>query len=165
MDALALTDHGNMFGVLRFEQACRKAGIKPIIGCEVYVAAGSRHERNTTERGKNYYHLILLAKNEEGYRNLMQLDSMAFTEGMYYKPRIDNEILRQHSGGLVCLSACLAGQLPQLLLTGKMKEAEDFVLQYQEIFGKELHKRVHSAVVSSNVFIFPFFSVDKTDSC
>lgn len=137
MDALALTDHGNMFGVLRFEQACRKAGIKPIIGCEFYVAAGSRHERNTTERGKNYYHLILLAKNEEGYRNLMQLDSMAYTEGMYYKPRIDNEILRQHSGGLVCLTACLAGQLPQLLLTGKIKEAEEFVLQYQEIFGKE----------------------------
>lgn len=137
MDALALTDHGNMFGVLRFEQACRKAGIKPIIGCEFYVAAGSRHAKNTTERGKNYYHLILLAKNEEGYRNLMQLDSAAYTEGMYYKPRIDNEILRQHSGGLVCLSACLAGQLPQLLLTGKMKEAEDFVRQYQEIFGKE----------------------------
>ena len=113
------------------------AGIKPIIGCEFYVAAGSRHAKNTTERGKNYYHLILLAKNEEGYRNLMQLDSVAYTEGMYYKPRIDNEILRQHSGGLVCLTACLAGQLPQLLLTGKMKEAEDFVHQYQEIFGKE----------------------------
>ena len=137
MDALALTDHGNMFGVLRFEQACRKAGIKPIIGCEFYVAAGSRHEKNTTERGKNYYHLILLAKNEEGYRNLMQLDSAAYTEGMYYKPRIDDEILRRHSGGLICLTACLAGQLPQLLLTGKMQEAGEFVLRYQEIFGRE----------------------------
>lgn len=137
MEALALTDHGNMFGVLRFEQACRKAGIKPIIGCEFYVAAGSRHERRPTERGKNYYHLILLAKNEEGYRNLMHLDSIAYTEGMYYKPRIDDEVLRQHSGGLVCLTACLAGQLPQLLLTGKRQEAEEFVLRYKELFGRE----------------------------
>ena len=137
MEALALTDHGNMFGVLRFEQACRKAGIKPIIGCEFYVAAGSRHEKKTTERGKNYYHLILLAKNEEGYRNLMHLDSIAYTEGMYYKPRIDDEVLRRHSGGLVCLTACLAGQLPQLLLTGKLQEAEEFVLRYQAIFGRE----------------------------
>ncbi len=137
MSALALTDHGNMFGVLKFEQACRKAGTKPIIGCEFYVAAGSRHEKRTTERGKNYYHLILLAKNEEGYRNLMHLDSIAYTEGMYYKPRIDDEVLRKHSGGLVCLTACLAGQLPQLLLTGKMQEAEEFVRRYQEIFGRE----------------------------
>ncbi len=137
MHALALTDHGNMFGILKFEQACRKAGIKPIIGCEFYVAAGSRHEKRTTERGKNYYHLILLAKNEEGYRNLMHLDSIAYTEGMYYKPRIDDEVLRKHSGGLVCLTACLAGQLPQLLLAGKLQEAEEFVLRYKELFGRE----------------------------
>ena len=116
MSALALTDHGNMFGALRFEQACHKAGINPLVGCEFYVAAGSRHERKGSEQGNKYYHLILIAKNVEGYRNLMMLTSRSFTEGMYYKPRIDEELLRMYCGGLICLSACLAGQLPQLLL-------------------------------------------------
>ena len=137
MNALALTDHGNMFGSLRFEQQCHKAGINPLVGCEFYVAGGSRHERKGTEQGNKYYHLVLIAKNEEGYRNLMMLTSFSYTEGMYYKPRIDEELIRQYSGGLVCLSACLAGELPQLLLTGKDKEAEDLVNRYREIYGKE----------------------------
>ena len=137
MTALALTDHGNMFGALRFEQQCHKEGIKPLVGCEFYVAEGSRLEHKGTGLGSKYFHLILIAKNQEGYRNLMYLTSVSFTDGMYYKPRIDEEVLRQHSSGLVCLSACLAGQLPQLLLAGKRQEAEDFVLNYQEIFGKE----------------------------
>ncbi len=137
MSALALTDHGNMFGALRFEQACHKAGINPLVGCEFYVAAGSRHERKGSEQGNKYYHLILIAKNVEGYRNLMMLTSRSFTEGMYYKPRIDEELLRMYCGGLICLSACLAGQLPQLLLANKTQEAEELVLRYREIFGAE----------------------------
>lgn len=135
MTALALTDHGNMFGALRFEQQCHKANINPLVGCEFYVAAGSRHERKGTEQGNKYYHLVLIAKNIEGYRNLMMLNSFSYTEGMYYKPRIDEELIRKYSGGLVCLSACLAGELPQLLLSGKDKEAEELVLLYREIYG------------------------------
>lgn len=137
MTALALTDHGNMFGSLRFEQECHKQGINPLVGCEFYVAGGSRHERKGTEQGNKYYHLILIAKNEEGYRNLMMLTSLSYTEGMYYKPRIDEELIRKYSSGLVCLSACLAGELPQLLLTGKDEEAENLVLRYRQIFGAQ----------------------------
>lgn len=137
MPALALTDHGNMFGALRFEQQCHKAGINPLVGCEFYVAGGSRHERKGTEQGNKYYHLVLIAKNVEGYCNLMMLNSLSFTEGMYYKPRIDEELIRKYSGGLVCLSACIAGQLPQLLLSGKDQEAEELVLSYRSIFGAE----------------------------
>ncbi|WP_041610622.1 DNA polymerase III subunit alpha [Treponema brennaborense] len=137
MSALALTDHGNMFGALRFEQLCHKEGIKPLVGCEFYVAGSSRHEHKGTEQGNKYYHLILIAKNVEGYRNLMMLTSRSYTEGMYYKPRIDEELIREYSGGLVCLSACLAGQLPQLLLNNQNKEAEDLVRRYRDIFGAE----------------------------
>ncbi len=135
--ALALTDHGNMFGSLRFEQECHKAGIKPLVGCEFYVAGGSRHERTGTEQGNKYYHLILIAKDVEGYKNLCMLNSRAFTEGFYYKPRIDVELLKLYSKGLVCTSACLAGQLPRLLLAGQNKEAEEMIVLYQSIFGKE----------------------------
>ena len=135
--ALALTDHGNMFGSLRFEQQCREAGIKPLIGCEFYVAGASRFERTGTEQGNKYYHLILIAKNIEGYKNLCMLNSRAFTEGFYYKPRIDLELIQKYASGLVCTSACLAGQLPRLLLAGKTAEAEQMIVQYQSIFGKE----------------------------
>lgn len=137
MTALALTDHGNMFGVLRFEQLCHQEGINPLVGCEVYVAGGSRLERTGTEQGNKYYHLVLIAKNVEGYKNLSMLCSKAYTEGMYYKPRIDWEILQQYSGGLICLSACLAGQLPQLLLSGKKDEAEELIKQYSALFGPD----------------------------
>ncbi len=135
--ALALTDHGNMFGSLRFEQKCHAAGIKPLVGCEFYVAGGSRTERTGTEQGNKYYHLILIAKNIEGYQNLCKLTSRSYTEGFYYKPRIDAELLRQYSGGLVCTTACVAGQLPQLLLNGQHEQAETFIKEYQEIFGKD----------------------------
>ncbi|MCQ2580161.1 MAG: DNA polymerase III subunit alpha [Treponemataceae bacterium] len=137
MTALALTDHGNMFGSLRFEQACHKAGINPLVGCEFYVAPGSRHEQKGSEEGNRYYHLILIAKNVQGYKNLCMLTSRAFTEGMYYKPRIDLELLEKYHDGLICLSACLAGQLPQLLLAGKRKEAEELVKKYRDIFGPD----------------------------
>ena len=137
MKALALTDHGNMFGALRFEQECRKQGLNPLVGSEFYVAGGSRLERTGTEQGNKYYHLVLIAKNEEGYRNLMVLSSKAFLEGMYYKPRIDEELIQQYSGGLICLTACIAGQLPQLLLNGQKQEAENFVQKYSALFGKD----------------------------
>lgn len=135
--AIAITDHGNMFGAIRFYQECIKQEMNPIIGSEFYVAPGHRGERSTTEHQTKYYHLVLLAKNEEGYRNLMVLSSKSYTEGMYYKPRIDEELLRTYSGGLICLSACLAGQLPALLLEGKTAEAEALARRYRDIFGDE----------------------------
>ncbi|OJF77027.1 MAG: DNA polymerase III subunit alpha [Treponema sp. CETP13] len=135
--ALALTDHGNMFGVLRFEQACHKEGINPLVGCEFYVAPGDRHDKKQDDLGNRYYHLVLIAKNVEGYKNLSWLCSKGYTEGMYYKPRIDLELLKKYSGGLVCLTACLAGELPKLLLANKNAEAEKFVNTYRDIFGKE----------------------------
>ncbi len=133
--AIAITDHGNMFGALRFYRECIEQGMNPLIGCEFYVAPGSRTERGGSEHTNKYYHLILIAKNEEGYRNLMVLTSKSFTEGMYYKPRIDEELVKQYSGGLVCLSACLAGQLPSLLLAGKTAEAEALARRYRDYFG------------------------------
>lgn len=133
--ALAITDHGNMFGVLNFYLQCLQDDIKPIIGSEFYVAPGDRRERGESESSIKYYHLILLAKNEKGYENLRVLSSRAYTEGMYYKPRIDEELLREYSEGLICLSACLAGQLPVLLLAGKTAEAEEVARRYQKIFG------------------------------
>lgn len=135
MKSLAITDHGNMFGVLRFFRECKNQGIQPIIGCEFYVAQNNRRERTGTEFGNKYYHLVLLAKDEQGYHNLMVLTSRSYTEGMYYKPRIDEELMRSYSGGLICLSACIAGQLPSLLLAEKFNEAEQFVHKYQDIFG------------------------------
>jgi len=129
--ALAITDHGNMFGALTFYDACRKEDIKPIIGCEFYVAPGHRSEKSKTK----YFHLVLLARNAEGWRNLIQLSSRSFIEGMYYKPRIDEELLRTYSKGLICLSACLQGELPVLLLEGKQQEAGHFIRKYRDIFG------------------------------
>ncbi len=135
--AIAITDHGNMFGALRFFRECKEQGLNPIIGSEFYVAPGFRGERGSSEHNTKYYHLVLLAKNEEGYRNLMVLSSKSFTEGMYYKPRIDEELIKTYSGGLVCLTACLAGQLPSLLLEGKYAEAESFARRYRDYFGDE----------------------------
>ena len=136
MKALAITDHGNMFGVLRFYTECRKKGIKPIIGCEFYVAPGSMLVKSGIDKERKYHHLILLAKNSTGYANLMILASIAFTEGFYYKPRIDFETMKKYSEGLICSSACLAGIIPQLILSGKEDEAEKKALEYQEVFGK-----------------------------
>lgn len=133
--ALAITDHGNMFGVINFVEACKAAEIKPIVGCEFYVAPHSRKEKAADENGRRYYHLILLAKNETGYRNLMHLSSLSYLEGMYYKPRIDTELLEKYHEGIICLTACLAGQLPVLLLAGKYDEAEQFLRTYIDIFG------------------------------
>ena len=137
MKALAITDHGNMFGVLRFYSECRNKGIKPIIGCEFYVAPGSMLVKSGNEKGTKYNHLILLAKNSTGYANLMILASIAYTDGFYYKPRIDFETLKKYSEGLICSSACIAGIIPRLILQGNFDEAEKTALEYQEVFGKD----------------------------
>jgi DNA polymerase-3 subunit alpha len=149
MKRLALTDHGNMFGAMEFLAACeetldekgehtkRKNPIHPIIGCEVYVAPGSRHEKKGSESDNKYYHLVLLASNREGYFNLVKLCSFAYTEGFYYRPRVDEELLARYHGGLIALSACVAGEIPRLIRTGKSAEAEAKALYYRDLFGKD----------------------------
>ncbi|MBO5938572.1 MAG: DNA polymerase III subunit alpha [Clostridia bacterium] len=134
--AVALTDHGAMYGAVAFYRACKKEGIHPIIGCEVYVAQRSRFERSGGTDGK-YHHLVLLCENEIGYKNLIQMVSRGYTEGFYSKPRIDMELLRAHSDGLICLSACLAGKIPSLLLRGEYEEAKVYAGELAEIFGQD----------------------------
>lgn len=136
MDAAAITDHGVMYGVIDFYKAAKKEGINPIIGCEVYVAPGSRLDRGGTGEEK-YNHLILLAETTEGYYNLQKICSQGFIDGFYYKPRVDEEILRKYSKGIICLSACLAGALPRLILAGLHDQALAFIKRYKEIFGKD----------------------------
>ena len=133
--AVALTDHGVMYGAVAFYSACREAGIKPIIGCEVYVAPSSRFDKNAARGQKTGHHLVLLCKNMTGYRNLMYLVSKGFTEGFYNKPRIDMELLAEHTEGLIGLSACLAGRIPQLLLMGREDEARQAAEQYASLFA------------------------------
>ncbi len=132
MDSLAITDHGVMHGVIEFYEAAREAGIKPIIGCEVYVAEGSRTDRNAGN--KNHYHLVLLARNQTGYQNLIQLTTRAHLEGFYYKPRVDRELLQEYHQGLVALSACIKGELPQLILGRRFEEAKQAAAWYQQTF-------------------------------
>ena len=124
MPGLALTDHGNMYGAVKFYDECKGLGINPIVGSEFYVAGGARTEKTGTENGNKYYHLILLAQDATGYKNLLKLSSASFTEGYYYKPRIDDEILAANCEGLICSSACIAGEIPSLVLMGKAAEAE-----------------------------------------
>lgn len=135
MKHLAITDHGNMFGALRFYKECRANNINPVVGCEFYVSAISRKIKSGSEKGNRYNHLILLAKNYEGYKNLMLLSSLAYTEGFYYKPRIDNELLEKYHEGLICSTACLAGIVPKKILDGKYDEAKEKALYYNSIFG------------------------------
>ncbi len=136
-DAVALTDHGVLYGAVAFDQACRKAGIKPIIGCEVYVAPGSRFDKSGMHTGESAYaHLVLLCENMEGYRNLMTLCSLGFTEGFYGRPRVDMELLRRYHGGLIALSACLSGDIPRRLLAGDYDGARDAARTMSDVFGK-----------------------------
>ncbi len=141
MPAVAVTDHGNLFSVIDFYQKALKAGIKPIIGCETYVAPGSRQDKTslTNQNDEEYsnYHLVLLARNKQGYRNLVKLVTLAFLEGFYRKPRIDKELLRAHSEGLIGLSACLGGEVPALLLQNRYEDAKKAALEYREILGEE----------------------------
>lgn len=134
MTSLAITDHGNMYGAVDFYKECKKQGIKPVIGCEVYVAPRTRFDKDKV-LDKEYNHLILLAKNERGYKNLIKMVSLSFTEGFYFKPRIDHDLLEKYSDGLVCLSACLAGEIPQLLLKQDYEGAKRTALWYNDIFG------------------------------
>ncbi len=136
MPAIALTDHGNMHGAIEFYKACKKAGIKPIIGCEVYVAERSRFDKEPGIDNKRY-HLILLARNLKGYKNLIKIVTKANLEGYYYKPRVDSDLLREHADGLVALSACMGGKLSKAVLAGNMDRARELVREHQEIFGKE----------------------------
>lgn len=136
MQSLAITDHGNMYGAVDFYKACKKHGIKPIIGCEVYVAPRTRFDKEKV-LDKDYNHLILLCENETGYKNLIRLVSMAFTEGYYYKPRVDHDILEKYHEGLICLSACLAGEIPQSLLRRDYDEAKRTALWYRDVFGAD----------------------------
>lgn len=135
MDSLAITDHGSMFGVIDFYKACKKAGIKPIIGCEVYTAARTMYDKDA-DRDRNSGHLILLAENQTGYKNLAKLVSKSYVDGFYFKPRIDKNALRQHSEGLICLSGCLVGNVQRLLMYGDYDGARKEALELQEIYGK-----------------------------
>jgi DNA polymerase III subunit alpha len=135
MPAVAVTDHGNLFGAIGFYEAAKKAGVKPIIGCEMYVSKTSRHDRDPANGRPN--HLIVLCENERGYRNLVKLVSKGYLEGFYYKPRIDKELLREHSEGLIGLSACLNGEVSANVLAGRIEQAEKAAVEYHDIFGKD----------------------------
>ncbi len=137
MNSAAITDHGVMYGCIDFYKACHKAGINPIMGCEVYVSPGSRFDREIGANEKRYYHLVLLAENNQGYGNLMKIVSKGFVDGYYYKPRVDMELLEQYHEGIICLSACLAGEIPRYLAAGMYDEAKKAALRYRDIFGKD----------------------------
>ena len=136
MDSIAITDHGVMYGVIDFYKAAHNAGIKPIIGCEVYVAPGSRFDREQGRKDERYHHLVLLAENNTGYENLMKIVSKGFLEGFYYKPRVDYEVLSEYHEGIIALSACLAGAVASNLRMGFYEEAKNEALRLENIFGK-----------------------------
>ena len=150
MNSIAITDHGVMYGAIDFYKACKKEGVKPIIGCEVYVAPRSRLQKEPGIDNK-YYHLILLAKNNQGYKNLSKLVSLSFIDGYYYKPRIDHEILEQYSEGLVCLSACLAGEVNQALLNGQTEKAEEVALWHKKVFGEDYYIEIQNNGIREQV--------------
>ncbi|HUH65376.1 MAG TPA: PHP domain-containing protein, partial [Syntrophales bacterium] len=136
MPAVAMTDHGNIFGAVDFYQHALKSSIKPIIGCELYVAPRSRFDRGTQSPGEGANHLVVLCRDEEGYKNLMKLVSAAYIEGFYYRPRIDKELLSAHSGGLIGLSACLHGEIAGQLLKGNVEAARRAAVEYRDIFAE-----------------------------
>ena len=136
MTSLAITDHGSMYGVIDFYKAAQKRGVKPIIGCEVYVAPKDRFDREEVD-GAKYFHLILLAENDTGYKNLVKLASLAGTEGFYYRPRVDKEILREHHDGLIALSACVAGEIPRAIRADDLDRARELIAEYVDIFGRD----------------------------
>lgn len=136
MDSMAITDHGVMYGVIDFYRAAREAGIKPIIGCEVYVTSGSRFDRELAGGEDRYYHLVLLAENNQGYQNLMKIVSKGFVDGFYYKPRVDYDILKEYHEGVIALSACLAGEVQRYIGRGQYEKGKEAALHYQEIFGE-----------------------------
>ena len=139
--AVAITDHGNMYGALQFYSACLAKGVKPIIGTEFYAC-----ENLNDKQGKqNFYHQILIAKNNVGYKNLLKLNSIAFKDGFYYKPRIDFKAMEQYSEGLICLSACLAGKMAQLILNRQFDEADKLCLWYKKVYGDDFYLEIQNA--------------------
>ena len=152
MDSIAITDHGSMFGVIDFYKACKANGIKPIIGCEVYVAPRTRHDKDPNLDSK-YNHLILLAKNMDGYKNLSKLVSLSYTEGFYYKPRIDKEILVKYHENLVCCSACLAGEISQAILNNNMEEAKKSALWFKDLFKDDYYLEIQNNGVKEQTLV------------
>ena len=135
MDSLAITDHGVMYGVIDFYKKAKEVGIKPILGCEIYVAPGSRFDREQGRGEDRYYHLVLLAENNQGYKNLMKIVTRGFTEGYYYKPRVDYEVLEKYHEGIIALSACLAGEIPNKILKEDFDGARAAANKMRDIFG------------------------------
>ena len=151
MTSLALTDHGNMYGAVTFYKACKENGINPIVGCELYIAPGDRRDKTSHPNLENYYHLILLAMSDKGYHNLMELNSIGWKEGYYYKPRIDKEVLKTHSEDLICLSACIAGEIPRMILGSKkegssrapnVEKAKEVAAWYKDVFGDRFYLEI-----------------------
>ncbi len=152
MNAIAVTDHGTMFGTIDFYKACKANGVKPIIGCEVYVAPRTRFDKEPNIDNK-YYHLILLAKNNEGYKNLAKLVSLGYVDGYYYKPRIDKEILEKYHEGLICCSACLGGEIAQSILKDDLAKAEEIALWHKNIFGEDYYLEVQSNTLREQILV------------
>ena len=150
IDTVAVTDHGNMYCSLRFAEKCKKNKIKAIIGCEFYVVDDYR--KHIDQKAD---HLILLAKNKAGYINLVQLDSLAFVDGYYYRPRIDYNVLKEHSEGVICLSACLAGRIPRYLMAGEYEKAKAFALSMKETFGEDFYLEIQDHGLKEQKLIIP----------
>lgn len=153
MTACAITDHGVGYGLAEFYSACKENEIKPILGCEVYVAPGSRFDKGKTLGERAYYHLILLVKNEQGYRNLCVLISRSNTEGFYYKPRIDFELLKEHSEGLICLSACLAGEAQRQIVDGELDKARETINRYKNLFGEDYYLEIQNHGIKNEALV------------
>ncbi len=151
MDSMALTDHGNMFGAASFFSAAKSADIKPIIGIEAFIAPGNRREKDSKGISEASNHLILLAKNNQGYKNLLKLSSIGYTEGFYYRPRIDREVLEAHHEGLICTSACLGGEIPSAISSGNMEKARQVTEYYAKLFGEDFFMEIQWHCEDQNV--------------
>src|SRR3989442_1713135 len=144
MNALALTDHGNLYGAIEFYRECRSAGLNPILGYEAYVATGKRTEREARRRGEAAYHLTLLARDRTGFRNLIKMASIAFLEGYHYVPRIDKEVLAAHKEGLICLSGCASGEFSEFILRNQMEEATALARWFAQVFGPNFYIEIQN---------------------
>ncbi len=144
MNALALTDHGNLYGAIEFYRECKSAGINPIIGYEAYVAPGRRTDREARRRGDAGFHLTLLAQNHAGFRNLIHMASIAFLEGYHYVPRIDKDVLAAHKDGIICLSGCASGEFSELILKDQMEEAKELAEWFARLFGKNFYVEIQN---------------------